>query len=59
MGDTKERYVILDFLRGFAISGICLANFPEFALYTFQPSDVAVAMPTAGIDKVVKYMLYI
>ena len=32
----KKRYVILDALRGFAILGICLANFPEFSLWTFS-----------------------
>ncbi|MDR2915699.1 MAG: DUF418 domain-containing protein [Tannerella sp.] len=58
-GNTKERYIILDFLRGIALLGICLANFPEFALYTFQSPDVVAAMPTAGIDTVVKYFQYI
>ena len=33
----KKRYVILDALRGFAILGIILANFPEFSLWTFAP----------------------
>ena len=28
----SERYVILDALRGFALLGICLANYPEFSL---------------------------
>ena len=32
----KKRYIILDALRGFAILGICLANFPEFSLWTFS-----------------------
>lgn len=32
----KKRYVVLDALRGFAILGICLANFPEFSLWTFS-----------------------
>ncbi|MBR1576757.1 MAG: DUF418 domain-containing protein [Bacteroidales bacterium] len=32
---SRPRYVILDALRGFAILGICLANFPEFSLWTF------------------------
>ena len=32
----KKRYVILDALRGFAILGIILANFPEFSLWTFS-----------------------
>ena len=32
----KKRYVILDALRGFAILGIILANYPEFSLWTFS-----------------------
>lgn len=43
----KERYIILDALRGLALFGICLANFPEFSLYSFLKSDVATGMPTA------------
>ena len=35
----KKRYVILDALRGFAILGIILANFPEFSLWTFSAPD--------------------
>ena len=35
----KKRYVVLDALRGFAILGICLANFPEFSLWTFSDSS--------------------
>jgi len=59
MSGIKERYIILDFLRGIALLGICLANFPEFALYTFQSQEVAAAMPTAGVDTVVKDIQYI
>ena len=35
----KKRYVILDALRGFAILGIILANFPEFSLWTFSDPE--------------------
>ncbi|MCD8042127.1 MAG: DUF418 domain-containing protein [Tannerellaceae bacterium] len=56
---SRQRYVILDALRGIALLGICLANFPEFSLYTFLGSDVTGSMPTAGIDTVVKYFQYI
>ena len=52
----SERYVILDALRGFALIGICLANYPEFSLYTFQPAEVAAAMPSAGVDRVVRFL---
>lgn len=34
-----KRYLILDALRGFAILGIILANFPEFSLWTFSGAE--------------------
>ena len=55
---AKERHVILDALRGLALLGIALANFPEFALWTFLSADEQQAMTTAGIDSVVRYMQY-
>ena len=58
-GVSKERFLILDFLRGIALMGICLANFSEFSLYTFQSSETTAAMPTAYIDTVVKYLHYV
>ena len=54
----SERYIILDALRGFALLGVCLANYPEFSLYTFQPAETAAAMPSAGIDRVVRFLQY-
>lgn len=33
---TSERHVILDALRGFALLGICLANFPNFRFIPFK-----------------------
>lgn len=57
--EAKKRHVILDALRGFALLGICLANFPEFSLYSFLNSDAAASMPTAHADTVVNYLLYI
>lgn len=36
IGPVKQRFVVLDALRGFALLGIILANFPEFSLWTFQ-----------------------
>lgn len=55
----KQRYIILDALRGLALLGICLANFSEFSLYSFLDSDTQQAMPTAGVDTIVKYLQYI
>jgi uncharacterized protein len=56
---ASERHIVLDALRGLALLGICLANFPEFSLYTFQPAAVVDAYTTAGIDRVIKYAQYI
>ncbi|MDR1973820.1 MAG: DUF418 domain-containing protein [Bacteroidales bacterium] len=55
----KERYVILDALRGIALFGICLANYPEFSLYSFLDSQVTGLMPTAGIDRIIRYLQYV
>lgn len=56
---SKERYIILDVLRGLALFGICLANFPEFSLYSFLKDDAAAGMSTAGIDRIIRYLQYI
>lgn len=52
----RERHVILDALRGTALHGIALANYPEFALWTFLSPEEQASMPTAGIDKVVRFL---
>jgi uncharacterized protein len=54
---TKERHVVLDALRGLALLGIALANFPEFALWTFLSADEQSVMPTAGVDRIVSHPL--
>ncbi len=51
----KKRHVILDALRGFAILGICLANFPEFSLWTF--SDPAGWTATDKITRAIQTFL--
>jgi len=56
---VKPRHIILDALRGLALLGICLANFSEFSLYSFLDKGVTDAMPTAGIDRIVRYLQYI
>ncbi len=56
---AQQRHIILDALRGFALLGICLANYSEFSLYSFLDKSVTEAMPTSGIDEVVRYLQYI
>lgn len=55
----SERYAILDILRGLALLGIAMANFPEFGLYTFLKSSVAGNMPTAAADSVIRFLQYV
>lgn len=56
---SSERHIILDALRGLALLGICLANFPEFSLYTFQSSERITSMSTVGIDRTVRFLQYL
>ena len=39
--------------------GIALANFPEFSLWTFLSGDEQAAMPTAGVDGIVRFLQYL
>lgn len=48
--NTSNRYVVLDALRGFALMGIVLANFPEFSLWTFLSTSQQNIFSTAEID---------
>ncbi|MCH5312488.1 MAG: DUF418 domain-containing protein [Prevotella sp.] len=55
----RQRHLILDILRGFALMGIALANYPEFALWTFLSSEQQATMPTAETDKIVRFLQYL
>jgi uncharacterized protein len=55
----SRRHAILDVMRGIALFGICLANFGEFSLYTFQTAETVAAMPTAGVDRIVRFLQYL
>ena len=55
----KQRFIILDAMRGLALLGICLANFPEFALWTFLSREAQEAMATAHADDVVHFFQYL
>ena len=57
--EGKQRHIILDALRGFALLGIVLANYPEFALYSFLEESPKALFPTATIDYVTQWFLYI
>lgn len=55
----RQRHVILDALRGLALMGIALANFPEFGLWTFLSSEEQTSMPTANVDETVRFLQYL
>ena len=57
--EGKKRYIILDALRGFALLGICLANYPEFSLYSFLENQAKENLPTIEVDNVAQWFLYI
>lgn len=57
--ETKQRHLILDALRGFALLGICLANYPEFSLYSFLEDFPKQNFPSFAIDQVMQWFLYI
>lgn len=59
VGPVKKRYVVLDALRGFALLGIILANFPEFSLWTFQTEDALQQLSAPEIDRSVQFLLYL
>lgn len=54
----RERHVVLDALRGLALLGIALANFPEFGLWTFLSSEAQSLQPTAAADRIVRFLQY-
>lgn len=56
---ARQRHVILDALRGFALLGIVMANLPEFSLYTFLDNDAVASFATAGVDLITRYFLAI
>lgn len=48
--DPKQRIVLLDALRGFALLGIVIANFPEFSLWSFMSEGERLGIAGSGFD---------
>ncbi|MBQ3634090.1 MAG: DUF418 domain-containing protein [Bacteroidales bacterium] len=53
---VRQRIVILDALRGFALFGIALANFPEFSLYDFLHEFFPTGSGALGYDTVARFL---
>lgn len=46
----SERSSILDVLRGIALLGICVANYPVLSFFVFQPESVKAQLPGNAFD---------
>ncbi len=57
--EASKRYVILDALRGFALLGICMANFPEFSLFSFLSDEQTGKLPHPELDSLTRWFLSI
>lgn len=55
---ASKRILILDALRGFALLGIAMANYPEFSLWTFLSNEQQQALSSASFDKAIHWCLY-
>lgn len=51
-----KRLILLDALRGFALMGIALANYPEFSLYSFLSGEEQSSMLTADADMITRWL---
>jgi len=48
----KERYTVVDALRGFALAGVLLVNLEYLSVYALLPASGQAALPTAAFDAV-------
>ena len=53
----SERSSILDILRGIALLGICVANYPVLSFFVFQPESIKAALPANGFDGTLEIFL--
>ncbi|RYG44006.1 MAG: DUF418 domain-containing protein, partial [Chitinophagaceae bacterium] len=53
----SERSSILDILRGIALFGICIANYPVLSYFVFQPETVKAQLPANAFDHQVEIFL--
>lgn len=57
-GPVKKRLTALDALRGFALLGVCLANYKELTLYAFYDVSHTVNMQASAGDSYANFLLY-
>lgn len=58
-GPVKKRLKVLDALRGFALLGVCLANYKELTLYAFYDVGHTTNVEVSMIDQVTNFLMYL
>lgn len=58
-GPIKKRIRVLDALRGFALLGVCLANYKELTLYAFYDVEHTTNVEVSVVDKIANFLMYL
>ena len=58
-GPTQNRIRVLDALRGFALLGVCLANYKELTLYAFYDVEHTTNVEVSVVDKIANFLMYL
>lgn len=58
-GPVKKRLKVLDALRGFALLGVCLANYKELTLYAFYDVEHTTNVQVSMSDQIANFMMYL
>lgn len=54
---VNRRIAAIDALRGFALLGIALANYPEFSLFNFLDGTAQAALPHSAADGLLSFLM--
>ena len=57
-GPVKKRLKLLDALRGFALLGVCLANYKELTLYAFYDVEHTINVNVSMVDQITNFLMY-
>ena len=58
-GPVTKRLKVLDALRGFALLGVCLANYKELTLYAFYDVEHTTNVEVSMTDQIANFLMYL
>lgn len=58
-GPVRKRLKVLDALRGFALLGVCLANYKELTLYAFYDVEHTTNVEVSMMDQATNFLMYL